>query len=144
MRDKENHARWARAHRRTLKGFLESKYTAMSKRVRGLDKNCLRTVAGLPIVDRQTFYDWAKEQTQLYSLFWTYECSGWDFKLCPTVDRIDPKNGYVLGNMRFVTQSDNASRSRWNHVYSQTEDAIYQRVRYKAKLSSRQRSSTVC
>jgi hypothetical protein len=114
MRNKENHAKWARVYRRTLKGFLESKYTAMQKRVNGQDRNCLKTVAGLPIIPRNQFYIWARQQTSLYTLFWTYECSGWQFKLCPTIDRIDPTKRYIIGNMRFITQSENAKGAAWN------------------------------
>jgi hypothetical protein len=136
MQSKERHAEWARAYRRTLKGFLETKYTAMQKRIQGKDKNCLRTVQGLPIVSRELFYDWAAQQTQLYSMFWSYECSGWDFKLCPTIDRINPRRGYELDNMRFVTQSENAKGSTWNRPVKTplTREEINRRAREYYKI----------
>ncbi len=117
----QNHCRpchtiWQRNYRRTLRGFLDQKYTAMQKRVRGKDRNCLATIAGLEIMPRHEFITWALSQTTLLPMFECYKASNWQFKLCPTIDRIDPTVGYVIGNIRFLTQSENAKGSCWNRA----------------------------
>lgn len=84
----------------------------MSKRVRGKDRNCAHLMTGMPIVPRDEFIGWAYLQPVLPGLFAAYEAADWDFKLCPTIDRIDPSNGYMFGNMQFITQSENSKR-KW-------------------------------
>lgn len=104
------HAWRMRQYRRTLQGFLDQKYTAMSKRVRGLDTNCLHTVKGLPILSRQEFYSWCEAQSQLETMFAKYARSGFKFRWCPTVDRIDGSKGYTVDNMQFLYQFQNARK----------------------------------
>jgi len=136
MINKQKHALWARKYRRTLKGFIEAKYSAMSKRVRGKDKNCLNTVAGLPIISRKEFYSWTYTQPNIFILFKDYKDSNFQFKLCPTIDRIDPTKGYVISNMRFITQSENAKGSRWNNK-GLTKNKDYRNM--KARLNYKNR-----
>lgn len=106
------HKLWMRHYRRTFRGFLDQKYTAMSKRVRGKDRNCLFTVAGLPIITREQFLTWSYEQKELPALFEAYKDSNWDFKLCPTIDRIDSTKGYIFGNIQYLTQSNNSKKNK--------------------------------
>ncbi len=103
-----------RQYRRTIRGFLDQKYTAMSKRVRGKDSRCAHIMNGMDIISRSSFIEWAYEQPTLKRLFRQYKQSNWDFKICPTVDRIDPTRGYTFDNMRFITQSENA-KHRWDN-----------------------------
>lgn len=105
-----------REYRHTLRGFLDQKYTAMSRRVRGKDRNCAHLMTGLPILPRKDFIVWAYAQENLVGLFTAYRNSGWDFKLCPVIDRLDEKRGYELGNIRFITQSENSIRA-WRSEY---------------------------
>ncbi len=130
------HAERQRAYRRTLRGFLDQKYTAMSKRVRGKDRNCLKTVKGLPILPRNEFLNWAYNQPELATMFDRYKNSKFDFKLCPTIDRINPREGYIISNMRFLTQSENAKGSQWNNK-GLTKNRPYQNL--KARLNYRKR-----
>lgn len=101
-----------RGYRRTLKGFLDQKYTAMSRRVRGKDRNCLNTVAGLPILARKDFYEWCNLKKELGEMFDKYQSSNFNFYWCPTVDRIDPTKGYIVENMQFLYQHENARKHR--------------------------------
>src|SRR3974390_1975749 len=114
MRNRKQHRLWMRYYRRTLRGFLDQKYTAMSRRIRGKDKNCVSTVKGLSIIPRQLFLSWAYQQPELEILFKQYKKANWNFKLCPTIDRINTTKGYEFGNMRFITQSENAKGAALN------------------------------
>lgn len=106
------HAKSMNRYRKTLRGFLDQKYTAMSERVRGKDDRCVRTSTGLPIMSRKDFLVWAYQQPELAMMFEAYRASNWEFKLCPTIDRVDYTEGYILGNIRFLTQSDNSHRNK--------------------------------
>lgn len=112
------HALQSREYRRTLRGFLDQKYTAMSRRVRGKDKNCLNTATGLSIVTRKEFIDWSLDQPCLTSMFEKYKSTNFNFYWCPTIDRINPKEGYVFGNMQFLYQHINAEK----HTEDWTKD----------------------
>ncbi len=108
------HTKRQRAYRRTLRGFLDQKYTAMSKRVRGKDRNCIKTAMGLPILPRAEFIAWAYKQPVLEPMFTEYVNHQFDFKWCPTIDRINPKEGYLPENMQFLYQSANAKKHTQN------------------------------
>lgn len=107
---KKYHAKAMRNYRRTLKGFMDQKYTTMSKRVRGKDRNCKNTATGLPIISRKVFYQWAEKQENLKPRFEKYKQENFEFKWCPTIDRINPKEGYIIGNIQFLYQSENAQK----------------------------------
>ena len=62
------------------------------------------------ICSRKDFEDMAKESNTLKILFKNWEDSLFDFKLTPTVDRIDNNLGYLLSNIQFLTKSDNCAK----------------------------------
>jgi hypothetical protein len=72
--------------------------------------------AGKEILDKNTFYEWAINNQDFHRLFESWEDSGYQRNLCPSVDRLDSSKGYILGNMEFVTFLENATRGankRW-------------------------------
>lgn len=101
------HAKAMRKYRKTFRGLLDQKYTSMSKRVRGKDRNCLNTVKGLPIIPREQFIAWATKNAEYASLYKEWQISGYLRNLTPTIDRIDSTKGYIFPNMQFLTFIDN-------------------------------------
>lgn len=99
---------YQRMYRKTKQGMLAMKYSQMSKRVRGLD-NRGKYYKGLPIIERDVFYQWALHNPIFHKLFANYKESNWQLRLAPVVDRIDSYKGYVFGNIHFVTFSANSS-----------------------------------
>lgn len=49
-----------------------------------------------------------KSKTVFHELFLSWEQSNYSRKLTPSVDRIDSSKGYYLGNMEWVTHSENS------------------------------------
>lgn len=105
-------------YRRTLSGWLSNTYTHMQQRVRGNRKRTevrgFDEYFGLPLVGRAEFYLWARGR--VFEMYQVWKRSGYRLTSRPTVDRIDPKLGYVLINMRFLTFSENSrlgALSRW-------------------------------
>lgn len=85
----------------------------MQGRVRGThDKSLdLSRWKGLPIITREEFYKWSMENG--YPALWeSWKESGYSHAMAPSVDRVDPKQGYIIGNMEWVTKGENCRRSR--------------------------------
>lgn len=66
---------------------------------------------GLPILRRKDFYNWALNQPRFLLLLNEYIHAGFSRKLAPSIDRLNPNKGYTLGNMEWVTLSENSRRA---------------------------------
>ena len=97
-------------YEKTRKGFLMRKYRNMQSRVLGIQKLKAHLYKGLYLLSREDFYNWSYNHAEFLKLFVKWRNSGYDRKLCPTVDRVDPSKGYELGNMEWVTHSENSRR----------------------------------
>jgi hypothetical protein len=97
-------------YEKTIKGFLMREYRNMESRVTGVQKQKAHLYLGLPLLDRDQFYSWALCQRPFHVLFAIWEESMYERKLTPTVDRIDSSKGYEIGNMEWVTHSENSRR----------------------------------
>lgn len=102
---------WTQKYEKTPKGFLVRKYRNMQSRVTGVQKLKAHLYKGLYLLPRKDFYNWAMPHIQFHKLYIRWVDSGYDRKLCPTVDRIDSSKGYTLKNMEWVTHSENSRRS---------------------------------
>lgn len=113
---RKNKNRCTKRYEKTKKGFLMRKYRNMQSRVLGIQYKKAHLYKGLSLLPRDNFYDWALASPEFNSLFQNWENSDYDRRLCPTVDRIDSSQGYVLDNMRWLTHSENSrlgSYDRW-------------------------------
>jgi hypothetical protein len=97
---------------KTKSGFCVRLYRNMTNRVRGINKKARKNYMGLYILPKQEFYDWILNNQTFHELFSVWEVSGYERKLTPSVDRIDPERGYSLDNMRIVTFSENCRNTR--------------------------------
>lgn len=104
----------AATHRyeRTKKGKLMRTYRNMLSRVQGVLKKKAHLYSGLPILPREDFYQWAMASNAFHTLFDGWVASGYRCGKSPSVDRVDPTEGYVLGNMRWLNHSENSSITR--------------------------------
>jgi hypothetical protein len=105
-RHKENHYRYIRG---TVSGFLGALYCQMRRRVEGRASKDSYLWEGKPIMPRETFLEWGRNHPDFLRLFRRWTLSGRDRKLVPSINRIDPGNGYTLDNVEWVTASQNSS-----------------------------------
>jgi hypothetical protein len=63
------------------------------------------------ILSKEEFYKWALENPDFHDLFKEWEENKYDRKITPSIDRIDPRFGYFLKNMQFVTAGENSRRN---------------------------------
>lgn len=96
-------------YEKTPKGYLVRSYRNMLSRVRGIQKP--GTWTGKEILPKAEFYEWALANPTFHELFQAYERSGYERRLAPSPDRIDPNKGYTLDNMRWLTMSENSARA---------------------------------
>jgi hypothetical protein len=104
-------------YEKTLSGFLMRKYRNMYSRVSGVQAKKAHIYIGLDILPKDEFREWALSCEEFIDMFRVYKESGYNRKLCPTVDRIDSSAGYIKHNMQWLTHSENSrkgSNSRWS------------------------------
>ena len=53
---------------------------------------------------------WAESDPEFIRLFKEWEESGYEYKLTPSIDRIDNSRGYDLDNIQFLTLSENSKK----------------------------------
>jgi len=103
-------------YEKTKKGKLMRMYRNMQSRVDGVQKLKAHLYAGKEILSRHEFYEWALASDKFHQLFDAWEKSGYDRKLSPSVDRIDPGLGYEINNMEWVTHSENSRRGAISQI----------------------------
>lgn len=97
-----------KVYEKTLKGYLVRTYRNMTSRVRGILKKKAHLYEGKSILTKDEFYEWSLSSKEFHDLMVRYEDSGYDLKLAPSIDRIDSSLGYTLGNIQWVTFSENS------------------------------------
>jgi len=124
----ENDNLYTHKYEKTKKGFLMRLYRNMESRVSGIQKIKYHLYQGKELLDRQEFYDWAQNSKKFHELFDAWTIHGYDKKLTPSVDRIDPRRGYCISNMEWVTHSENSrrgslsqSRIKYSPNYQETD-----------------------
>lgn len=102
------------AEHRTPDGYLADSYDRMVCRVEGRARSTAskRCYTGLSILTRTDFMLWARTNEEFWRLYRVWVISNYNYKLSPSVNRIDPRKGYDLGNLEWLTHSMNCSLRR--------------------------------
>jgi len=97
----------------TINAYLSRSYSGMKRRIEGRGggnrEGETKYWKGKPILPRDVFMTWAKNHPDFLSLYKRYVMSDFDIKLAPSVNRMDSNKGYVLGNIEWLTQSQNSA-----------------------------------
>ena len=104
------------AKKANMNGFLGTLYSQMDKRVKGkvhgfTAKRVEHLYLGLPILPRDAFLNWAKNHPDFLALYKRWFSNDFDRKLTPSVNRMNSNKGYVLGNIEWMTTSQNCALS---------------------------------
>lgn len=118
IRRKENGNAATLKYERTKKGKIMRIYRNMLSRVTGVQKQKFHLYQGKEILPKNEFYDWAISSNDFHSLFDAWVESGYERRLAPSVDRIDSSRGYEVGNMEWVTHSENSRRGAISQIES--------------------------
>ena len=101
---------YCRKYEKTFNGYLMRMYRNMKSRITGVQSRKAHLYQGKELMDKELFYEFAKCSPMFRTLFYQYEKSGYDQKLAPTPDRIDPTKGYSVENIQWVSHSENSRR----------------------------------
>lgn len=96
-------------YEKTKTGFLMRAYRNMKSRISGIQKEKHYLYKGKELLQKEQFYLWSLHNEKFNSIFLEWEKSGYERKKTPSIDRIDSRQGYVFGNMRWVYFSENCS-----------------------------------
>lgn len=112
-----------RAYEKTPNGFLMRAYCNMQSRVTGVQKKKAHLYLGLPILPREEFYSWSKDNSDFWRLYRQWVKSNYQRTLTPSVNRVDPDKGYTLDNIEWLTHSVNSALSR--HATTKALERVY-------------------
>jgi hypothetical protein len=98
-------------YEKTKKGKLVRTYRNMLSRVEGILQKKSHLYEGKDILSKEAFYKWSMQDPQFHKLHDEWVASGYDRRLSPSIDRIDVALGYILGNMQWLTHSENSSKA---------------------------------
>lgn len=115
-------------YEKTRKGFLMRVYRNMKSRVEGVQRKKAHLYKGLPILPKEEFYEWALSNKNYNDLFDKWTESGYDRKISPSIDRIDSTKGYLKGNIRWLTHSQNSLLGNQSRFASQTSILTYKQL----------------
>lgn len=100
-------------YERTFKGKIMRTYNNMTNRVKGLSKPHL--YKGLDIISREDFYEFSFNDKSYNHLFDKWVKSEYNRKISPSIDRVNSDIGYIKGNIRWITHSENSKLTkRWS------------------------------
>ena len=99
---------YTKKYEKTIRGFLMRCYRNMQSRVTGVQSKKAHLYQGLPLLDRQSFFTWALNDWQFYRLWIDWCGSDYDRRLSPSINRIDSNRGYEIGNVEWLTHSENS------------------------------------
>jgi hypothetical protein len=97
-------------YEKTPNGFLMRMYRNMKSRITGVQAAKFHLYAGKSLLDKEEFYEWAKNSPKFWELYEAYKNDNYNRKLAPSVDRINSSLGYCVENMEWVTHSENSRR----------------------------------
>jgi hypothetical protein len=109
-------------YEKTKRGFLVRMYRNMKSRTCGIQYLKSHLYLGLDLLDKQDFYQWANASAEFHEMFAAWETSGHCRKLTPTVDRIDSSKGYEVGNMQWLTHSDNSKKGNRSRIAMRSQN----------------------
>lgn len=111
---KLNNNKHTKVYEKTKKGFLVRLYRNMQSRVTGVQKLKIHLYKDKSILERESFYNWANNSKEFHRLFSKWEESGYERRLTPSVNRINPELGYEIANMEWVEFYINCAKTTRN------------------------------
>lgn len=95
-------------YERTKKGKLMRTYRNMMNRTKGIIHKGVHLYKELDLLSREDFYNFSLNDNEFNRIYDEWVKSEYDRKLSPSIDRIDTTKGYVIGNIRWLTHSENS------------------------------------
>ena len=98
----------------TVEGRLDMTYRSMCSRVKGNSTKNPELYLGKSVCSKEDFMEWAKNDEEFNKRFEDWIESGQQYSMSPSIDRIDSEKGYDIGNMQWLTVSENGRKGAEN------------------------------
>jgi len=115
-------------YKKTINGFIMICYRGMKRRTKGKATRSPHLYKGKSLLKKEDFYTWSKTNEDFLRLYKHWVINNYDIKLTPSINRINPKEGYTLDNMEWVTNSINCSLSGITRKNKNKEKQIIYKV----------------
>lgn len=105
-RYRAKHPQRSALYRKTFTGYFCEAYARIRKRCNSDSK----AYAGLFVLERSAWMQFLEDTKAIrFALFQAWEKSGYQHRLSPSIDRLEPRLGYSVGNLRWMPQGQNSS-----------------------------------
>lgn len=104
------HHKYKRKHNKRF--YLSTRYTEIKQRCTNPRQKNNYLYNGKLNMTREDFLKRFINDKNFIKLFKTWEESGYDLKLSPSVDRIDNNGYYEISNIQFITHSQNCTKDQ--------------------------------
>lgn len=101
-------------HRHFPNFFLRQKHSQMNERCRNPNKNpnTIKCYFGRVVCELEDFLNRFLNDEIFLKLYKQWQDSNYEYKLCPSIDRINPDLDYVIENLQFITMSENCTKDQ--------------------------------
>lgn len=104
---------WHKVKRRTQPEFyLRTRYTEIKQRCTNEKRKTAKYYIDKKVCTKEEFLKRFLNDKHFLELFNQWIKSGWDYKLSPSVDRIDSSKDYTLDNIQMITHSHNSTKDQ--------------------------------
>lgn len=129
-----NNADTRKYERENPKGFLMRVYRNMKSRVVGVQAREAQYYVGLPLLSKEEFYEWSLADVAFWDLWFTWQHTGRQRRDAPSIDRKDVTLGYVLDNIRWVTQAVNSGNLTRRNTTTRARGEQWHAARTKQEM----------
>lgn len=117
--------------------YLYHKYSGIVSRCSG--KHGHKSYAGREFLSRSDWDNWCSQTMDTFlSLYHTWQKSEFKRSLAPSVDRINNEEGYVIGNLQWVTNEYNSKKYIDEEAEKKGEIIVYKNNRIVGKYKTQQ------
>lgn len=103
---------------RSFDGKISATYAGMRQRVNGKGRvETLHIYQGLTLLSRDEFIEWSKNDNNFNRLYAAWVDDYYPLTTSPSIDRIDASAGYTIGNLQWITHSENSKKAAIERHY---------------------------
>jgi len=98
-------------HRYSIPRIFNHRYAGIKVRCKGVSRTY--RVTGMKHLSKREWLEWCHEPKNMKKFMFYYAkwvSDGFTNKAAPSIDRIDNTKGYVLGNLQWLSHSENCSK----------------------------------